>query len=84
MHRPIRVNATVKVTGSDWIVLGDIRFCVPEREHFSIGLQIEHLLTSLAERARLSAETEPLNAEAEPRPEGAVLALPQKPQQLIA
>jgi PilZ domain len=96
MHRPVQVNATVKVTGSDWMVLGDVRYCFPEREHFAIGLQIEHLLTSLAERARLNTETDP-HPTADPHPatdphplpsrdrEGAQpLPLAQKPKQLIA
>ena len=87
-HRPIRVNTPAKVVGADWMALGDIRYCVPEREHYSVGVQIEHLLTSLAELARLHQNLpEPGPVPSRDR-EGALppdaLPLAQKPEQLIA
>jgi len=91
-HRPIRVNTPAKVVGADWMALGDIRYCVPEREHYSVGVQIEHLLTSLAELARLRhnlAEPDP-RPQTEPHPlpspdrEGVALPPTQEPKQLLA
>ena len=53
-HRPIPINVPVKVLGFDWLALGDVRYSIPERDHFAVGLQIEHVLVSLAELARLN------------------------------
>jgi hypothetical protein len=94
MHGPIRVNAVVKVTGSDWMALGDVRYCIAQREHYAVGLQIEHILVNLNELARLNQslsdpepqpQTEPQHLPSRDR-EGAVpaLPLPQEPKQLLA
>jgi hypothetical protein len=61
LDRPISVNAAVKVTGEDWIALGDVCYCEWERSHFAVGLHLDQALTGLKELARLQ-EPEQLSA----------------------
>ena len=52
--RPIPVNVPVKIEDEDWIVLGDICYCRPERSHFAVGVQIEQVLAGLHELHELN------------------------------
>ncbi|HEX4593860.1 MAG TPA: PilZ domain-containing protein [Bryobacteraceae bacterium] len=54
LHRPIPVNAAVKVEGEDWIMLGEVCYCRPEGIHFVAGLKIDQTLENLEELSRLN------------------------------
>jgi hypothetical protein len=54
IHRPIPVNAAVKVEGDDWMMLGEVCYCRPEGIHFVAGLRIDQTLDNLRELAELN------------------------------
>ena len=54
IHRPIPVNAAVKVEGDDWMMLGEVCYCRQEGIHFVAGLRIEQTLENLQELAELN------------------------------
>jgi hypothetical protein len=54
IHRPIPVNAAVKVEGDDWMMLGEVCYCRQEGIHFVAGLKIEQTLENLQELAELN------------------------------
>lgn len=54
LHRPIPVNAAVKVEGDDWMMLGEVCYCRQEGIHFVAGLKIDQTLENLSELARLN------------------------------
>jgi hypothetical protein len=49
IDRPIPVNAAIKVVCDDWLGLGEVCYCRQEREHYVVGLQLEHALVGLEE-----------------------------------
>jgi hypothetical protein len=54
LHRPVPVNAAVKVEGDDWMMLGEVCYCRQEGIHFVAGLKIEQTLENLKELAELN------------------------------
>ena len=54
LHRPIPVNAAVKVEGDDWMMLGEVCYCRQEGIHFVAGLRIEQTLENLQELSELN------------------------------
>ena len=54
LHRPIPVNAAVKVEGDDWMMLGEVCYCRQEGIHFVAGLKIDQTLENLEELAELN------------------------------
>ena len=54
VHRPIPVNAAVKVEGEDWMMLGEVCYCRQEGIHYVVGLQIEQTLEGLKRLAELN------------------------------
>lgn len=54
VHRPIPVNAAVKVEGDNWMMLGEVCYCRPEGIHFVAGLKIDQTLENLRELAELN------------------------------
>jgi hypothetical protein len=54
IHRPIPVNAAVKVEGDDWMMLGEVCYCRQEGIHFVAGLKIEQTLENLQQLAELN------------------------------
>jgi len=54
LHRPIPVNAAVKVEGDDWMMLGEVCYCRQEGIHFVAGLKIDQTLDNLQELAELN------------------------------
>jgi hypothetical protein len=54
LHRPVPVNAAVKVEGDDWMMLGEVCYCRQEGIHFVAGLKIEQTLEDLKELAELN------------------------------
>ena len=54
LHRPIPVNAAVKVEGDDWMMLGEVCYCRQEGIHFVAGLKIDQTLENLDELSRLN------------------------------
>jgi hypothetical protein len=54
LHRPIPVNAAIKVEGDDWIMLGEVCYCRQEGIHFVAGLKIDQTLENLDELSRLN------------------------------
>jgi hypothetical protein len=64
LHRPVPVNAAVKVEGEDWIMLGEVCYCRQEGIHFVAGLKIDQTLENLDELSRLNDHL--LNAEQRP------------------
>src|SRR5579864_7498918 len=55
LHRPIPVNAAIKVEGDDWMMLGEVCYCRQEGIHFAAGLKIDQTLENLQELADLNA-----------------------------
>ena len=51
LDRPVAVNAAVKVVGNDWLVLGEVCFCRPERSFYSVGLSLDQALMGLQDLA---------------------------------
>ena len=49
LHRPVPVNAAVKVEGDDWLMLGEVCYCRQEGIHFVAGLKIDQTLDNLQE-----------------------------------
>jgi hypothetical protein len=54
LHRPIPVNAAVKVEGDDWMMLGEVCYCRQEGIHFVAGLKIDQTLDNLHELDELN------------------------------
>jgi hypothetical protein len=54
VHRPLPVNAAVKVEGDDWMMLGEVCYCRQEGIHFLAGLKIDQTLENLQELSRLN------------------------------
>ena len=54
LHRPIPINAAVKVEGDDWMMLGEVCYCRPEGIHFVAGLKIDQTLDNLQELEELN------------------------------
>jgi len=54
IHRPIPLNAAVKVEGDDWMMLGEVCYCRQEGIHFVAGLRIEQTLENLQQLAELN------------------------------
>jgi|SRR5579864_899682 len=54
LHRPIPVNAAIKVEGDDWMMLGEVCYCRQEGIHFVAGLKIDQTLDNLEELSRLN------------------------------
>jgi hypothetical protein len=54
IHRPIPVNAPVKVEGDDWMMLGEVCYCRQEGIHFVAGLKIDQTLDNLQELDELN------------------------------
>jgi hypothetical protein len=54
LHRPIPVNAAVKVEGDDWMMLGEVCYCRQEGIHFVAGLKIDQTLDNLQELSKLN------------------------------
>ncbi len=48
------IDGAVKVDWDDTLVLGEVRYCVPESNQFVIGLELQHSLTELGSLVRLS------------------------------
>jgi hypothetical protein len=65
IDRPIPLNAPIKVVCDDWLGLGDVCYCIEERGHFVVGLQLDQALIGLealtARNRDLSSE-QPLRA----------------------
>lgn len=49
VHRPIPVNAAVKVEGDDWMMLGEVCYCRQEGIHFVAGVKIDQALDNVHE-----------------------------------
>jgi|HubBroStandDraft_6_1064221.scaffolds.fasta_scaffold735284_1 hypothetical protein len=49
VHRPIPVNAAVKVEGDDWMMLGEVCYCRQEGIHFVAGVKIDQTLDNVHE-----------------------------------
>jgi hypothetical protein len=65
LDRPIPVNAAIKVVCDDWLGLGEVCYCIEERGHFVVGLQLDHALIGLEDltiRNRDLSSEEPLPA----------------------
>src|ERR1700676_1593769 len=54
LHRPIPVNAAIKVEGEDWMMLGEVCYCRQEGIHFVAGLKIDQTLENLQELDELN------------------------------
>src|SRR5579872_5521848 len=54
LHRPVPVNAAVKVEGDDWLMLGEVCYCRQEGIHFLAGLKIDQTLDNLQELNNLN------------------------------
>jgi hypothetical protein len=54
LHRPIPVNAAIKVEGEDWLMLGEVCYCRQEGIHFVAGLKIDQTLENLNELSKLN------------------------------
>src|SRR5579864_5921233 len=72
LHRPIPVNAAIKVEGDDWMMLGEVCYCRQEGIHFVAGLKIDQTLDNLQELAKLNENllsTQPKTQDTEARTE---------------
>jgi hypothetical protein len=79
LHRPIPVNAAVKVEGDDWMMLGEVCYCRQEGIHFVAGLRIEQTLENLQELAELNKKlvgTERKTERTEPSTEEKIVLVP--------
>ncbi len=54
VHRPVPVNAAVKVEGDDWLMLGEVCYCRQQGMTYVVGLQIEQTLEGLKKLAELN------------------------------
>jgi len=48
------MDAALRVEWEDSMVLGDVRYCVPQGDRYAVGLEIQHTLTDMAGLARLA------------------------------
>ena len=54
VHRPVPINAAVKVDGDDWLMLGEVCYCRQEGLQYVVGLQIDQSLHGLKKLAELN------------------------------
>ena len=57
--RPIPVNVAIKVVCDDWLGLGEVCYCRPDRGHYVVGLQLDHSLVGLEELAARNPDSSP-------------------------
>jgi hypothetical protein len=61
LDQPIPVNAAIKVSGNDWMALGDVCYCKMERSHYAVGLHLDQALVGLEHMARYRETLTALN-----------------------
>jgi hypothetical protein len=62
LERPIPVNAPVRICCDDWMVLGEVCHCNPERSHYIAGIHLDQALVGLEELAARSEKPPPATA----------------------
>jgi hypothetical protein len=53
MSQTLTTGTAVKIEGADTLLLADVSFCDPAPEGAVVGVTVRHMLTALAELARL-------------------------------
>lgn len=50
VSHPVPVSAPIKIQcGDEWLALGETCYCLAEGSHFTVGVQVDQILTGLAE-----------------------------------
>jgi hypothetical protein len=55
LDTPVKVD--LEIDGEDAMVLGDVIYCISQREEFAVGLKLQHSLTRLKELAEFMRST---------------------------
>jgi len=57
----VPVNSLVRVDAPDWIAFGEVSYCVAERSHYAVGLQLDQAIMDLNELGEIKRS--PLDAD---------------------
>ncbi len=49
LDQPIAAGTIVRVQARNWLMLGEVQYCVPKRSRYKARLRLEHALPSLRE-----------------------------------